>query len=92
MKKLAFTSASHIPVDKERSIFFLPSTKVEEERVSLFFFLFWFFLLFVCACSKANKSLSKLFQITLFPGRTFSAFCWLKGIVIHAIKGEKICW
>lgn len=43
MRKLAFTSASHIPVDKEKSIFFLPSTKVEEERVSLFFF-FSFFL------------------------------------------------
>jgi len=36
MRKLAFTSASHIPVDKEKSTFFLPSTEVEEERVSFF--------------------------------------------------------
>lgn len=57
MRKLAFTSASRIPVDKEKSIFFLPSTKVEEERVSLLFFFSFFFSLCVCVHSKANKSL-----------------------------------
>lgn len=49
MRKLAFTSASHIPVDKEKSIFFLPNTKVEEKRVSLFSFFSF------CVCVRAAK-------------------------------------
>lgn len=52
MRKLAFTSASRIPVDKEKSIFFLPSTKVEEERVSLLFFFLFFF---PCVCVSTAK-------------------------------------
>lgn len=90
MRKLAFTSANHTPVDKEKSIFFIPSTKVEEERLSLFFFPFFIYVcVCVCACSKANKSLKQSFSNNSFSWQNFLCLLLAEGHCNSCNKGGK---